>query len=100
MPLTLEVEARHVSGRATERLDLEENTLTVRELIESRVRQQLQGRGGVDSRKAVADALAAFGRKTYLVILDDRRLENLEERVTLTPVSRLTFWRLVPLVGG
>lgn len=100
MPLTLEIESRQVSGRATERLELDENTLTVRQLIESRVRGKLAREGGADLRRAVGDALDAFERKTYLVILDDRRLERLDERVTLTPVSRLTFWRLVPLIGG
>jgi preprotein translocase subunit SecA len=100
MALSLEVEARQVSGTASERLELEENSLTVRELIESRVRQRLGPKPAAEIRRATADALEAFERKTYLVVLDDRWLERLEERVTLTPVSRLTFWRLVPLAGG
>ena len=100
MALTLNIESRQPSERVTEALELEENCLTVRELIESRVRQQLRGRGPIEVRKAVADALAAFERSTYPVVLDDRRIERLDERVTLTPISRLTFWRLVPLIGG
>jgi hypothetical protein len=100
MPFTLQIETRQLSERATEPLELGEDTLTVRELVESRVRQQLQDRSGIEVRRAVKDALAAFQRSTYLVILDDRHLEDLEERVTLPPISRLSFWRFLPLVGG
>ena len=100
MAFTLNVETRRLSERLVEPLELDENTLTVRELIESRVRGQLRERGDADVGRAVREALDAFDRSTYLVILDDRRLDSLDERVTLTPVSRLTFWRLVPLVGG
>src|SRR5258708_2947030 len=100
MPFTLEIESRQLSERAADPLELRENTLTVRELIESRVRQQLPDRNGIEVRRALKDALAAFHRSTYLVILDDRRLEDLDEEVTLTPIARLTFWRLLPLAGG
>lgn len=100
MPITLQIEARQNTRRLTEPLELEENEITVRELIETRVRQQLRDRAGPEVGKAVAAALAAFERGAYLVVLDDRRLERLDERIALTPISRLTFWRLIPLVGG
>jgi hypothetical protein len=100
MPFTLEMESRQLSETIAEPLELRENTLTVRELIESRVRQQLRDRSGFEVRRAVKDALAAFHRSTYLVILNDRRLEDLDQEVILTPISRLTFWRLLPLAGG
>jgi hypothetical protein len=54
----------------------------------------------VDELGAVENALQAFKDGFYLVFIDDRQQEDLEELVVLTDRSELLFLRLTPLVGG
>jgi hypothetical protein len=54
----------------------------------------------VDELGAVENALQAFKDGFYLVFIDDRQQEDLEEIVALTDRSELLFLRLTPLVGG
>jgi hypothetical protein len=54
----------------------------------------------VDELEAVENALQAFKDGFYLVFIDDRQQEDLEELVALTDRSELLFLRLTPLVGG
>jgi hypothetical protein len=54
----------------------------------------------VDELGAVENALQAFKDGFYLVFIDDRQQEDLEELVALTDRSELLFLRLTPLVGG
>jgi hypothetical protein len=54
----------------------------------------------VDELGAVENALQAFKDGFYLVFIDDRQQEELEELVALTDRSELLFLRLTPLVGG
>lgn len=49
---------------------------------------------------AVAAALQAFADRLYLVFLDGRQVEALDEEVAVHDESHLTFVRLVPLIGG
>lgn len=48
----------------------------------------------------VQKALAAFQRGSYLVLIDGRRVERLDEQVTFAPETRVTFLRIMPLAGG
>lgn len=48
----------------------------------------------------VKKALAAFKRKTYLIVVDGQQVEDLDEVLTLRANSKITFVRLTPLVGG
>jgi hypothetical protein len=45
-------------------------------------------------------ALKAFRGNGFLVLVDDRQVDDLDSEVTLRPESQVTFLRLVPLVGG
>ena len=103
--------------------------LTVRELIRSRVYQDVQDfnlrrpeffRGlvepaeaerslngcrpdpnqAIDWHRQYDQAVRAFDANHILVLLDDRQLESLDEVITLTPATRLTFLRLTLLTGG
>ncbi len=54
----------------------------------------------VDTDAAVANALQSFEDGIYYVFLDGAQETNLDAEVYLKPESKLTFLRLVPLVGG
>lgn len=50
--------------------------------------------------KQVERAQAAFSTGAYLLVVDRQRVLALDEMITLTPDSRVTFLRLTPLAGG
>jgi hypothetical protein len=54
----------------------------------------------IDSTVEVNRAQRAFERGAYLVVVDGRRVERLDERLTFRPGCRVTFLRLTPLIGG
>lgn len=107
-------------------LELPTETLTVRELISRRVRQEvavynatagpvfrgLVQPGDTEARlhgstprrvepdRQVAAALAAFERNGFVLLVDDRQVEGLDTRLDLTAGTEVTFLKLVPLVGG
>ncbi|GHO51233.1 hypothetical protein [Ktedonospora formicarum] len=45
-------------------------------------------------------AIKAFGKRSYIVIVDTRQVTQLDSPILLTPESSVTFFKLVPLVGG
>jgi hypothetical protein len=110
-------------------LGLPSDHLTVRELISTRIEQEVasynahQGeyfRGliqpsaaeqtlngyrmprqrRIDPAEQVARGLASFERNGFVVLIDDRQVERLDDRVALGPATVVTFLKLVPLVGG
>ena len=110
-------------------LDFPMTQITVRELIRSRVTGEVndynmnqpayfQGlvrptgaetapggyrvaRGRViDPQRQVEQALAAFGANGFMVLVDDRQVDDLDEIITLREHSVITFLKLIPLVGG
>ena len=54
----------------------------------------------VDVDQAVASAWEAFEDGLYLVVIDETRYEDLDQRVFVTDKSLLTFIRLTMLSGG
>ena len=111
-------------------IDLLTERVTVRELIRSRVYQEVQDynrrrpetfRGlvrptdaeqalngeyrvkharEIDWRTQFERACDAFARNAFFVLIDDRQPESLDEEVTFTAATRVSFVKLVPLVGG
>ena len=110
-------------------LEIFDETLTLRELIRRRVFQEvaehnaregeyfrglvqpsdaeatlngyrLKSRRRVDPEKQAASALAAFGRNGFVVLVDDRQVEELDAQLRLTMNTQVTFLKLIPLVGG
>ncbi|GAA0957480.1 hypothetical protein [Virgisporangium aurantiacum] len=110
-------------------LDIFEETLTLRELIRRRVFQEvaeynarpdpvfqglvrpddaevtlngyrLRSKRHVDPERQVASALAAFERNGFVVLVDDRQVEDLDATLALAMDTQVTFLKLVPLVGG
>lgn len=45
-------------------------------------------------------ALEAFERNGFLLLVDDRQVETLEEEIRVRPETQVTFLKLIPLVGG
>jgi len=108
-------------------LDVMTETVTVRELLRSRVHQQIKDRN-IQRRGALAGivepsaaeqqlngprtastldwkpfferAADAFSRNLILVIVDECQMESLDQTVQLRPGSEVVFMRLTPLAGG
>ncbi|MFJ3101296.1 hypothetical protein [Streptomyces sp. NPDC086835] len=77
-------------------LPVAEERLALRELIRRRVFQETPE----GAQEAYERALAAFGSNGFLVLVGERQLTDLDERVDITASTEVTFLRLVPLVGG
>lgn len=54
----------------------------------------------VDLNAAITNALESFDDGLYLVAIDSQHIEKLDDAITLTPASRVTFIRLTPIIGG
>lgn len=132
MSVTLTVRDETASGASLHELALEFLTerITVRELIRSRVYQEVKDhnvraaasdfRGlvqpeetertlngvkprsarQIDWKRQFDVALEAFERKGFLILIDDRQATRLDEEITITPGVSVSFVKLVPLVGG
>lgn len=103
--------------------------ISVRELIETRVREEVGNynlnkpdvfRGLVQPSEAertlngfkmpkekrinpdeqCEKALAAFERNGFIVLVDDKQIEFLSDIIEIKPKTTVTFLKLVPLVGG
>jgi hypothetical protein len=111
------------------RLELWSERITVRELIERRVRQEVEGynRSGpevfrglvqpsdaeqalngwklkkprhIDADQQVEHACAAFVQGRILVLVDDKQIDDLDMPLTVRRDTEVCFYKLVPLVGG
>lgn len=133
MPLTLTVHDETATRTRTHSLTLEmlSADVSVRELIRSRVYQEVQDfnrasanstvfRGlvqpsdtekilngvkpsqkrALDWEKQYETALAAFEKNGFIVLIDNRQAESLDENVHLAAETEISFVKLVPLVGG
>ncbi|WP_337058445.1 hypothetical protein [Pseudomonas sp. USHLN015] len=54
----------------------------------------------IDAEAEVQRALDGFRQRRYRILLDGRMLNDLDHSLDLPAQARLTFLRLVPLVGG
>jgi hypothetical protein len=54
----------------------------------------------VDAEEQAEKALEAFSRNGFVVLVDDRQVADLDAVVDLRMGTRITFLKLVPLVGG
>ena len=54
----------------------------------------------IDWQAQYDKAIEAFNSGGFLVLVNDRQAESLEEQVTIAPGTDVTFLKLVPLVGG
>lgn len=61
---------------------------------------KVKKRRKLDPENQVKVALEAFRKNTFILLFDDRQIEDPDEYVVITPDSEATFLKLVPLVGG
>ncbi|MEE1951582.1 hypothetical protein V0R48_21655 [Pseudomonas alcaligenes] len=54
----------------------------------------------IDVQRQCQYALRAFESNRFLILVDDRQIEQLDESFSITSFSSIQFLRLVPLVGG
>lgn len=110
-------------------LDFLTERITVRELIRSRVYQEVKDYNTnqpeyfqglvqptdtektlngyklrqlrqIDWEKQFEKAIAAFEGNGFVILVDDEQLTELEEEIVVAPGTSVTFLKLVPLVGG
>ncbi len=53
-----------------------------------------------DTKVPVQKALRAFQVGTYIVLIDKKRMQTLDEEILFTPTTSIQFVRLTPLAGG
>lgn len=103
----LEMARSHELDRERARRAVQRQYLTNSELHE----QALVGKVGLptelppapapsDVQQETARAVDGFRRKTFLILVDGKPVEHLEETLVLAPASKVVFLRLMPLVGG
>lgn len=129
MPLSLSLHDETTSGenRSAGIFQFETASITLREIIRLRVQQEVarfnaaesevfqglvqpeeserilngvRSRPVLDWQRQFAKAIAAFKGNGFLVLLDHRQIMDLDETLRLTAQSKITFLRLVPLIGG
>ena len=61
---------------------------------------RLRARRRLDPDAQCAKALKAFKSNGFFMLLDDRQVEDLETEIVIGPDTRISFVKLVPLVGG
>lgn len=54
----------------------------------------------VDAEQQIYIALDAFQKNGYFILVNNQQLEDLDELITLTPQTTISFIKLTPLVGG
>ncbi|MEH0971274.1 hypothetical protein V6U77_09100 [Micromonospora sp. CPCC 205546] len=102
MPLVTVVDEVTGGPRGPEwTMEIFEETVRLDELIRRRVFLEVAESGAqVDPEERTRMTLDAFGRNGFVVLVDDRQVTGLDERIRLHGGSRVTFLKLVPLVGG
>jgi len=129
MPLNLSIVDETTAGErcSAGAFQFDTGTMTLRELIRVRVQQEVKRfnetesepfrglvqpeeserilngaseRPVLDWEKQYAKAITAFKGNGFLVLLDDQQIDDLDETLHLTEQSKLTFLKLVPLMGG
>ena len=131
MPATLTIRDETTAGHTVHAwsLDFLADRITVRELILSRVRQEVEDynlkqpevfrglveptdsertlngfkvRKGkqIDWKQQLDKAIEAFEKNRVLILIGERQAESLDDEFEITPGAEVTFLRLVPLVGG
>jgi hypothetical protein len=131
MATRLKVRDETTAGQKTGEyvLDLLTERLTVRELIRSRVYQEVQDynlkrpehfeglvqpssseqllNGCKDGRSRAIDwhrqfdaAVEAFQGRRVIILINDHQVADLDDEIVIQPDTQVTFLKLVPLVGG
>ena len=129
--LTVRDETTSSFGSADEgfTLDLPSERITLRELIRTRVYQEVSDynlhqpeyfrglvqpadaertlngfkvrqRRKIDPEKQFKRAIESFHRNGFFILVNDRQVDDLEEEIEIGADTSVTFLKLVPLAGG
>ena len=129
---TLTVRDEELTGKTVSEISLEFLTerITVRELIHSRVYQEVQDHNSrqnqtefrglvqptdaertlngyrlkkprqIDWKEQFEKAIEAFHKNQILILVNDRQMESLDQEIEVGPSTNVSFLRLTLLVGG
>lgn len=61
---------------------------------------RLKRRRPIDWQKQAAVAVEMFQSNGFILIVNGRQIEELDAKIKVTPDTRVSFLKLVPLVGG
>lgn len=61
---------------------------------------KLRSKKTIDAEKQIYVALDAFQKNGFFVLVDNQQCTSLEQMVTLSGATRISFVKLTPLVGG
>jgi hypothetical protein len=61
---------------------------------------KMRKRRKIDPEKQFELAIKAFYTNGFILLVDDRQVDDLEEEIEVRPDTTVTFLKLVPLVGG
>ncbi len=131
MPLTIHIWDERIPGTrsSAQAVVVEESATTARELIRSRVQQEVEHHNQslpevfcglvqpeeseqilngfrmrtkrpLDWKVQFERACCSFEQNGFLLLVDGRQVSELDERMDLRPESEVQFVKLVPLVGG
>jgi hypothetical protein len=88
--------AEHNAGRSAGFRRLVQPTDVERTLNGVRPREH----GHVDAQEQYVRVVEAFSRNGFVVLVDDRQVDDLDAQIELRAGTEITFLKLVPLVGG
>jgi hypothetical protein len=110
-------------------IEIENDTISIQELIEKRVTQEVENynnklpeyykglveptdaektlngfklkkRQLIDTEKQVYVALEAFQKNSFFILVDNRQIEELNQEIKINKHSKISFVKLTPLIGG
>lgn len=54
----------------------------------------------LDAEKQFEKAVQAFDERSFIILVNDKQVDDLDAQLELSSVKELTFLKLVPLIGG
>jgi hypothetical protein len=110
-------------------VEIENYSVTIAEIIKARINQEAENYNGkltgnfkglvkptnsevvlngyrlkkhqiIDSEKQLYIALDAFQKNQFFILVDEKQADKLDERIKINKETKISFIKLVPLVGG
>ena len=61
---------------------------------------KMRERKKIDAEQQYKNAVKAFERNGFIMLVDNLQIEKLDEQIEIEPDMEISFLKLVPLVGG
>ncbi|MCB1177631.1 MAG: hypothetical protein KDK36_08650 [Leptospiraceae bacterium] len=61
---------------------------------------RLKEKRKIDTKEQVEKAIKGFEENSFLVLINDSQVDNLDEVIELTENTEISFVKMIPLVGG